>query len=176
MVIGAGETSEKTARSLLSRGAKGIVVTNRSHEKAEALAQELGGRAVPFDQWDEHINEIDIIISSTSAPHYVLDREDMTHLMKTRRYRPILLIDIAVPRDIDPEINYVEEAFLYNIDDLQTIAKDYLKKARRRGRTLHQNYSGKSRCFIGGDFLSSTGTGITSQPGTFQPRKAGLNL
>ena len=130
LVIGAGDTSEKTARALLSRGARGIVVTNRSHDKAVALAAELGGRAVPFDQWATEFPVIDIVISSTSAPDYILDRANLQPLMKLRRNRPLLLIDIAVPRDIDPAVNLLENVFLYNMDDLQAIADDYLKLRR----------------------------------------------
>lgn len=135
MVIGAGDTSEKTARALLSRGARGIVVTNRSHDKAVALATELGGRAVAFDQWATEFPTIDIVVSSTSAPHYVLDRARLDPLMKTRRNRPILLIDIAVPRDIEPEVNFMDNVYLYNIDDLQAIADDYLKQ--RKEEVIH---------------------------------------
>ena len=128
LVIGAGDTSEKTARSLLSRGAAGVVVTNRSFERAAALALELGGKAIPFDDWGAEFARIDIAISSTSAPHYVLDRARLEPLMRTRRNRPLLLIDIAVPRDIDPEVNTIENVFLYNIDNLQLIADDALSQ------------------------------------------------
>src|SRR5688572_22543865 len=100
MVIGAGDTSEKTARALLSRGARSIIVSNRSYERAAALANELGGTAIHFEQWSAAFGEIDIVISSTSAPHYVLDRARLEPLMRQRRNRPLLLIDIAVPRDI----------------------------------------------------------------------------
>jgi glutamyl-tRNA reductase len=127
MVIGAGDTSEKTARALLSRGARSIIVANRSHDRAVALANELGGRAVQFDDWAEEFQKIDIIISSTAAPHHVLDRAKLEPLMKARRNRPLLLVDIAVPRDIDPEVNFLENVYLYNIDDLQAIADDYLR-------------------------------------------------
>ena len=128
MVLGAGDTGEKTARALLSRGAQSIIVSNRSHERAAALALELGGRAVQFEQWHSEFEQIDIVISSTSAPHYVLDRGKLEPLMKLRRNRPLLLIDIAVPRDIDPEVNFMQSVYLYNIDDLQAIASDYLKQ------------------------------------------------
>ena len=128
MVIGAGETSEKTARALLSRGAHSIIVSNRSHERAVALAQELEGRAVHFDDWAGEFGKIDIVISSTSAPHYVLDRQKLGPLMALRANRPLLLIDIAVPRDIEPEVNFMDNVYLYNIDDLQAIADDYLKQ------------------------------------------------
>jgi len=127
MVIGAGDTGEKTARALLSRGAQSVMVSNRSFERAEVLANELGGRAVNFDDWENEFNDIDIIISSTSAPHYVIDRKMIEPMQKLRGHRPLLLIDIAVPRDIEPELNFLEDVYLYNIDDLQAIADDYLR-------------------------------------------------
>ncbi len=130
MVIGAGDTSEKTARALLSRGAQSILVSNRSFDRAEALARDLGGRAVAFDDWPQEFSKIDIVISSTSAPHYVLDRAKLGPLMRLRRNRPLLLIDIAVPRDIEPEVNFLENVYLYNIDDLQSMADGYLKQRR----------------------------------------------
>ena len=128
LVVGAGDTSEKTARALVSRGARSVTVTNRSHDKAVALAESLGGRAVPFENWIAALEHIDIVISSTSAPHYVLDRVRLEPLMKLRRNRPLLLIDVAVPRDIEPEVNFLADVYLYNIDDLQAIADDYLKQ------------------------------------------------
>jgi glutamyl-tRNA reductase len=128
LVIGAGDTSEKTARALLSRGAKGVLVSNRSHERAVALAETLGGRAVPFDDWSGEFAQVDILISSTSAPHYVIDRKRLAPLIPARGGRPLLLIDIAVPRDIEPEVNFMENIFLYNIDDLQAIADEYMKQ------------------------------------------------
>jgi glutamyl-tRNA reductase len=128
MVIGAGDTSEKTARALLSRGAKGVVVTNRSFERAQELAAALGGCAMPFDDWSQQFAHVDIIISSTAAPHYVLDCARIEPLLPSRKHRPLLLIDIAVPRDIDPSVNLIEGVFLYNIDDLQTIADEAMRQ------------------------------------------------
>ena len=127
LVIGAGETSEKTARALQSRGVKKITVTNRSPERAAALAAALGGRAVPFENWPEEFERVDIAIRSTAAPQHILDRAKLEPLMKRRRNRPLLLIDIAVPRDIDPAVNALDNVYLYNVDDLQSIADDYLK-------------------------------------------------
>jgi len=127
MVIGAGDTSEKAARALLSRGAKSVIVSNRSFDRAEQLASELGGKAVQFDDWENEFAGIDIIISSTSAPHYVIDRKKLEPLQAGRHHRPLLLVDIAVPRDIEPEVNFLEDVYLYNIDDLQAIADDYLR-------------------------------------------------
>ena len=130
MVIGAGDTSEKTARALLSRGARSVIVANRSFDRAVALAQELGGRAVSFEDWAGEFERVDIVISSTAAPHHILDRLKLEPLIKHRRQRALLLIDIAVPRDIDPEVNLLGNVFLYNIDDLQAIAADYLQQRK----------------------------------------------
>jgi glutamyl-tRNA reductase len=128
MVLGAGETSEKTARALLSRGAHSIIVSNRSHERAVELARELDGQAIHFDEWGAVFDRVDIVISSTSAPHHVLTRQKLEPLMAARQQRKLLLVDIAVPRDIDPEVNLLDNVYLYNIDDLQAIADDYLKQ------------------------------------------------
>jgi glutamyl-tRNA reductase len=128
MIIGAGDTGEKTARALLSRGAQSIIVSNRSYDRAVTLAQEFNGRAVHFDDWASEFANVDIIISSTAAPHCILNRAKLEPLMKLRKNRSLLLIDIAVPRDIDPDVNFVENVYLYNIDDLQSIADGYLKQ------------------------------------------------
>lgn len=130
MVIGAGDTSEKSARALLSRGAHSVIVSNRSFERAQILAEALEGKAIRFDDWSEEFAKIDIIISSTSASHFVIDRKKLAPLMPSRKGRPLLLIDIAVPRDIEPEVNFMENVFLFNIDDLQAIADDYMKQRK----------------------------------------------
>ena len=131
MVIGAGDTSEKTARALLSRGAHSIIVSNRSYERAEALARELDGRAIHFDKWAKEFESIDIVISSTAAPHYILDRTKLEPIIKLRKNRPLLLVDIAVPRDIEPEVAGLKNIFLYNIDDLKAIADECLKRRQK---------------------------------------------
>lgn len=128
MILGAGDTGQKAAKALLSRGARGLVVTNRSFERAAALAAELGGRAVPFDDWAAEFVHVDILISSTAAPGYVLDCARLEPLLPLRRGQPVLLIDLAVPRDIDPAVNHLEGVFLYDIDDLQSIADDALRQ------------------------------------------------
>jgi glutamyl-tRNA reductase len=150
MVMGAGETSEKTARALLSRGAKSVLVSNRSHDRAVALAQELGGRAISFDDWTAEFENIDIVISSTSAPHYILDRAKLEPIMKARRHRPLLLIDIAVPRDIEPEVNFLEAVYLYNIDDLKAIADNYLKQRQEEIAKCEAIIREKAQALLGG--------------------------
>jgi glutamyl-tRNA reductase len=148
LVIGAGETSEKTARALLSRGARSIIVANRSHDRAVALAREFGGRAVQFDDWAGEFEKIDIAISSTSAPHHILDRARLEPLMKVRQQRSLLLIDIAVPRDIDPEVNFLENVYLYNIDDLQAIADGYLKQRKEEIARCEQIIAEKVKALL----------------------------
>ena len=130
LVIGAGDTSEKAARALRSRGAQSILVSNRSHDRATALAAELGGRAIGFDTWVEEFQRVDIIISSTTAPHYMLTRDKLESLLRQRGHRPLLLVDIAVPRDIDPDCNQLENVYVYNIDDLQNIAGQYIEQRK----------------------------------------------
>ena len=128
MVIGAGETSEKTARSLLSHGVRSILVANRTFDRAVALAAELGGEAVRWEEWEDRALNTDIMISSTSAPHYVLTQEKLETLLRRRERRPLFLIDLAVPRDFEPSINLLDDVFLYDIDDLQSIAQTHLRE------------------------------------------------
>ena len=130
MVIGAGDTSEKTARALLSRGAHSVIVSNRSWDRAAALAEELGGRAIHFDEWEAEFARLDIIISSTSAPHFILDFSRLDRLLGRRPARPLLLVDLAVPRDIDPEVKRLDNVYLANVDDLQAIADEHVRNRR----------------------------------------------
>jgi glutamyl-tRNA reductase len=173
MVIGAGDTSEKTARSLLSRGAKSIIVANRSFDKAEALAKELGGRAVTFDNWTAEFEGADIVISSTSAPHYILDRARLAPLMKLRKNRPLLLIDIAVPRDIDPEVNLLNEVYLFNIDDLQQIADNYLQQRREEIAKCEDIIQQRARALIE-SLRRCAANGSQKDTSQFEPGPAAL--
>lgn len=128
MILGAGDTGEKAAKALRSRGPPRLVVANRSFERAAALAAELGGRAVPIEDWPRELAAVDILISSTAASGYVLDRTRLEPALVLRHGRPLLLMDLAVPRDIDPAVNLLEGVFLYDIDDLQGIAEEALRQ------------------------------------------------
>ena len=130
MILGAGETSELTARALLSRGVQSIFVSNRSHERAVALAGELGGRAVHFDEWHRELLQADILIGSTAAPHAIVTREKIAPVMAQRRDRPLFVIDLAVPRDVDPAVNELDGVYLYDIDSLKAIADQSLEVRR----------------------------------------------
>ena len=124
MVIGAGEMSRKAAQALQSRGARSVIVTNRSYQRAIELAESIQGRAVMFDAWEEELSKVDIVISSTGAPHYVLKPGHIEAVRRKRKFRPLIAIDIAVPRDIDPEIAEIEEVYLYDIDTLKEMADE----------------------------------------------------
>jgi glutamyl-tRNA reductase len=124
MILGAGEMSRITAQSLVSRGAKSIFVTNRSFERAQDLATEMGGSAVRFDDWQSVLERVDVVIASTGAPHAIIHREHVEKARRARKYRPLFFIDIAVPRDIDPAVGEIEEVYLYDIDTLEQLADE----------------------------------------------------
>ena len=130
MVVGAGETSELTVKTLVEKGVTNLLVLNRSRERAEALAGQYGGRAVQFDKLAEFLPRADITISSTHAPHCVIGADSVRKAAEIRRGAPMLFIDIAVPRDIDPLVGDLENVYLYDIDDLSRVAEAGL--ARRQ--------------------------------------------
>lgn len=128
MVIGAGEMSRTTAQSLQSRGAHTIFVTNRNFERAIDLAKELNGHAVTFDDWEDTLKEVDVVISSTGAPHPVITPKHIEPVRRHRKYRPLFFIDIAVPRDVDPAVQEIEEVYRYDIDGLEKLAAEGVQK------------------------------------------------
>lgn len=121
LVVGAGHMSELTARHLIDKGASTIIVSNRNLEHAQELADKFRGRAIPYREMFSQAAEADIIITSTGAPHYVLTAENLGPLLPARQGRPLILIDIAVPRDVDPRLGEMEGITLYNIDDLENV-------------------------------------------------------
>jgi glutamyl-tRNA reductase len=128
LVVGAGKMAESAARHLRRAGA-GILVTNRTRARAQALAEVCGGRIIDYDYFEDAVPSADIILTSSGAPHYILTRDQMRSAMARRRNQPMFLIDIAVPRNIDPEVNKLESVFLYDIDDLGKVVD-----ANRKGR------------------------------------------
>ncbi len=134
MIVGAGEMSELTAKHLLANGVSSVLVTNRTFERAVELAERFNGHAVEFDNLFEAMTNADIIISSTGAPHYVISKEGVAKAIYRRRNRPIFFIDIAVPRDIEPGVNDIYNAFLYDIDDLQSVVDANLAERAREAK------------------------------------------
>jgi glutamyl-tRNA reductase len=130
-LVGAGKMSELAARHLVEQGAGAILVTNRTLERARRMAESFAGQVIPFDQLYEAASQADIVISSTGAPHSIFGREHGQAFLHRRRNRPMFFIDIAVPRDVDPEMGKLEGIFVYDIDDLQQVAAAHMAE---RGR------------------------------------------
>ncbi len=121
MLLGAGEMAELAAKHLMNNGVREVIVANRRYERACELAKEFNGRPVSLDNFLKEMVHSDIVICSTGAPNYILLKEQMQKVMKERKQRQVFIIDISVPRNIDPKINALDNVFLYNIDDLQGI-------------------------------------------------------
>ncbi|MBV9297589.1 MAG: glutamyl-tRNA reductase [Verrucomicrobia bacterium] len=122
MILGAGETSERTAWSFQSQGARQLFVSNRSFERATELAEAIGGRAIRFDHWEDEFRDLDILVSSTAAPHAIVTRAKLEPVLRMRRDRPLFIIDLAVPRDVDPAVHQMDGVYVYDLDSLQAIA------------------------------------------------------
>jgi glutamyl-tRNA reductase len=131
MIIGAGEMCELAARHFVSNGVTRVLVTNRTFERAEKLAAEFQGKAVPFEEFTEHLAQVDIILTSTGAPNFILGHRQMEEVLRRRKHRPMFLIDIAVPRDIDPKVNSLDNVYLYDVDDLQGVVQANLKERQK---------------------------------------------
>jgi glutamyl-tRNA reductase len=131
LLVGAGKISELTARNLRSRGAQIAVVANRSLDRAEDLAARLGAEALSLEAVEAELATADVLVSSTSAPGHVLERSHVERALAKRRGRPLLLIDLAVPRDLDPAIHELDGCYLYDIDDLEAVVAESLASRRR---------------------------------------------
>ena len=123
LVIGAGETAELVARALVARGVATVFVANRRYDRAIGLAQRFGGGAVRFEELPEQLEAADIVVSATNSPHHIVERDDIAQVMATREGRPLLLVDIAVPRDVEPACREVAGVSLHDIDDVQQIVE-----------------------------------------------------
>lgn len=131
LVVGAGKAAELAARSLASRGAEISFVANRTVEHAAELAGRFGGAALALDRVADELERADVIVSSTGSPGFVLHREQVARAMRVRKGRPLFLIDIAVPRDVDPAINELDGCYLYDIDDLEAVVAESIAGRRR---------------------------------------------
>lgn len=134
LVVGAGKMSELTAKHLVANGVKRTMVANRTYERAVELADRFEGEAIPYEELFTRMREADIVISSTAATQYVITRQDVAPTLKGRGNRPLFLIDIAVPRDIDPKVNDLAGVFLYDIDDLNGVVESNLEERMREAR------------------------------------------
>lgn len=131
MLLGAGEMSELAARHLVNNGVKTVMVSNRTFDRAVELARELKGNAIRFENFPDELARTDIVISSTGAPHFIIKKEDVEAALHRRKNQPMFFIDIAVPRDIDPAVNDIENAYLYDIDDLEGVIESNKKEREK---------------------------------------------
>jgi glutamyl-tRNA reductase len=131
LIVGSGEMADLTLKSLVERGVRSVLVVNRNRERAQALVAQYNGEAIPFDRLKEHLHRADIVISTTAAPIPVLHAPEFQESLRKRSYAPMLVIDIAVPRDVDAEVGELDNVYLYNIDNLEAIASENIEMRRK---------------------------------------------
>jgi len=147
LIVGAGKMSELSAKHLVTGGARATVLGGRNFERAEELAAALGGRAVAFEALRRELGRADIVMSSTGAPHLVITREDV-ELASRARKRPLFLIDIAVPRDIDPAVRELDNVFLYDLDDLKSVADANLRERHKEAAAAEAIVDHEVRAYL----------------------------
>ena len=148
LILGAGKMSYVTAAHLKRSGVQFVVVANRTHDKAVALAERLGGTAIHYDTFLDEMTRADIVIASTSAPHPIVRRAMLAPVMKKRKGKPLFLIDIALPRDIDPDVNDLDNVYLRNIDDLQEIVEQQAQSRAGEASAAERIVSEETAAFL----------------------------
>ncbi|RMF86137.1 MAG: glutamyl-tRNA reductase [Nitrospinota bacterium] len=131
LLIGTGEMAELAAQHLVQQGVRKLLICNRTFEHAQTLAGRLQGEAIPYEDLFSSLERVDIVISSTAAPHPILTKATMQEVVRRRRYQPMFLIDIAVPRDIEASVNEIDHVYLYDIDDLQSVVEANLRERQK---------------------------------------------
>jgi glutamyl-tRNA reductase len=124
LLIGAGEMAELAGKHLVSAGASKALVVNRTFERAEALAASLRGHAMPFDRLEEGLVLADVVVCTTASPTAVVTREKVARVLKPRKHRPLFLVDLAVPRDVDPDVHTLDGVYAYDVDDIQKVINE----------------------------------------------------
>lgn len=138
LLIGAGETIELTARHLHEQGMRRFIVANRSRERARELAEQYGGQAIDLANLPDHVAEADVIISSTGSQLPLLGKGSVERAVKRRKHKPIFMVDIAVPRDIEPEVGQLDDVYLYTVDDLQEVIADNMRSRQEAARQAEE--------------------------------------
>lgn len=134
LLIGAGEMCELAARHFLNNGVSSVMVTNRTFERAVKLAEEFRGRPLSWDDFPHHLHQVDIVLTSTGAPTFILGAKKVEEVIRQRKNKPMFFIDIAVPRDIDPKVNDISNVYLYDVDDLQGVVQANLKERQKEAK------------------------------------------
>ena len=145
LVLGAGKMSESTARNLVSRGADVAVVANRTLAHGEELARRLGAQAIELEAIGAELEHADVVVSATSASDHVVTRDEVAAALRARKGRPLLLVDLAVPRDLDPTINELDGCFLYDVDDLEAVVTETLSGRRTEAAACGASRRGRGR-------------------------------
>lgn len=131
LLVGAGETIELTARHLYTQGVRNIIIANRSIERAKKLAEEFQGEAISLQNISEHLHRSDIVIASTASPLPIIGKGTVERALKQRRHEPIFMVDMAVPRDVEPEVNELDDVYLYSVDDLQSVIEENMENRQQ---------------------------------------------
>jgi glutamyl-tRNA reductase len=131
LLVGAGDTIELTARHLFTQGVTRIIIANRSIERAQKLADEFGGEAISLQHISSHLHRSDIVISSTASPLPIIGKGTVERALKQRKHKPIFMVDLAVPRDVEPEVNELDDVYLYCVDDLQSVIESNMENRQQ---------------------------------------------
>ncbi len=148
ILIGAGEMAELAAKHLINNGVKNVLVTNRTYERAEELAREFNGKAIEFDKFFQELVHADIVICSTGAPNYIILKEHIHKVMKERKNKPMFIIDISVPRNVDPQINDIDNIYLYDIDDLQGVVGTNIQERGKEAEKAERIVDEEVKAFL----------------------------
>ena len=173
MLLGAGEMAELAARNLINSGVKDVLITNRTLARAEELALEFHGKVVPFENFPHELIHTDIVICSTGAPHYILLKDQVHRTMKERKQKPMFIIDISVPRNIDPEINDLDNVYLYDVDSLQGIVDTNIQERAKEAEKAERIVDEEIGSFLKWqDSLAATPTVVALRNKAEEIRKA----
>lgn len=148
MLLGAGEMAELAAKHLLNYGANRLLIVNRTFENAAALAQEMNGQPVPSEEFEKVLPEADILICSTGAPNYLVHADHVRRALERRRNRPMLFVDISVPRNVDPAIGRLDNAFLFDVDDLESISEANRSMREREAMRAEEIIEAEAELFV----------------------------
>ena len=175
MLIGAGEMAELAARHLINNGVKDVYVTNRTIARAEELASEFNGKVIPFENFIQELQHTDIVICSTGAPHYILMKDHVHKTMKERKQKPVFIIDISVPRNIDPEINDLDNVYLYDVDNLQGVIETNIQERAKEAEKAEKIVNEEIGSFLKwNDSLAATPTIVALRSMAEEIRKTEL--
>lgn len=153
MLVGAGEMAELAATHLLRNGVEDVIIANRTLSRAKTLAESLGGEPIQIENMSDRLHEVDIVISSTGSPVAVIKAKDVKAVLKKRKNKPMFFIDIAVPRDIDPDVNILDNVYLYDIDDLKEVVEDNMAQRQEEASKAHAVVDLETQTF--GNWLNS---------------------